>query len=189
MEKHQPMVGASPRWSTLLEIAFRQSESGRQARQALTAAWTELAETGVSTRMPSAIADVIRSIELQRRTAAPAPDLAPVPVVEPANKLTTIERRRGRKIRGSDRFVDQAPLKVYAQILDKRIYVCSVSTTYRALRENAQFAERRRLAPHTAKACPELVATAPRQMYSWDITKLADDAYAMIDIYSLHRRC
>src|SRR6185312_4180596 len=51
--------------------------------------------------------------------------------------------------------------------------------------------ERRRLARHPAKVCPELVATAPRQVYSWDITKLAGpvkgtyfDAYVMIDIYS-----
>ena len=58
-------------------------------------------------------------------------------------------------------------------------------------RENALVAERRRLARHPAQVCPELVATAPRQVYSWDITKLAGpvkgtyfDAYVMIDIYS-----
>lgn len=62
---------------------------------------------------------------------------------------------------------------------------------YRVLRENRQVKERRRLARHPAKACPELVATAPRQVYSWDITKLPGpvkgtyfDAYVMIDIYS-----
>jgi putative transposase len=62
---------------------------------------------------------------------------------------------------------------------------------YRVLRENTLVVERRRLARHPAKVCPELVATAPRQVYSWDITKLAGpvkgtyfDAYVMIDIYS-----
>jgi len=59
------------------------------------------------------------------------------------------------------------------------------------LGENRQVKERRRLARHPAKVCPELVATAPQQVYSWDITKLAGpvkgtyfDAYVMIDIYS-----
>jgi transposase InsO family protein len=62
---------------------------------------------------------------------------------------------------------------------------------YRVLGENTLVAERRRLARHPAKVCPELVATAPQQVYSWDITKLAGpvkgtyfDAYVMIDVYS-----
>lgn len=143
--------------------------------------------------MASALTGVIRSTALRHRTAAaaPTPDLAPASVVEPANKLTSIERRRILEILNSDRFVDQAPLEVYAQLLDEGIYVCSVSTMYRVLRENAQVVERRRLARHPSKVCPELVATAPRQVYSWDITKLAGpvkgqyfDAYVMIDIYS-----
>jgi putative transposase len=59
------------------------------------------------------------------------------------------------------------------------------------LTQNTLVAERRRVARHPAQVCPELVATAPRQVYSWDITKLAGpakgtyfDAYVMIDIYS-----
>jgi transposase InsO family protein len=59
------------------------------------------------------------------------------------------------------------------------------------LRGSAAVIDRRRLARHPAKACPELVATGPRQVYSWDITKLAGpvkgtyfDAYVMIDIFS-----
>jgi len=62
---------------------------------------------------------------------------------------------------------------------------------YRVLGANAQVKDRRRLARHPTRACPELVATAPGQVYSWDITKLAGpvkgcyyDAYVMIDIYS-----
>ena len=91
----------------------------------------------------------------------------------------------------SDRFVDLAPLQIYAQLLDEGVYLCSVSTMYRVLGEHTLVTERRRLARHPAKVCPELVATAPRQVYSWDITKLAGpvkgtyfDAYVMIDIYS-----
>jgi transposase InsO family protein len=82
-------------------------------------------------------------------------------------------------------------LQIYAQLLDEGVYLCSVSTMYRVLAQNALVAERRRLARHPAQVCPELIATAPRQVYSWDITKLAGpvkgtyfDAYVMIDIYS-----
>jgi len=77
------------------------------------------------------------------------------------------------------------------QLLDEGTYLCSVSTMYRVLAEQCQVKERRRLARHPARVCPELVATAPGQVYSWDITKLAGpvkgcyyDAYVMIDIYS-----
>jgi transposase InsO family protein len=66
-----------------------------------------------------------------------------------------------------------------------------VATLYRVLRENRQVVERRRLARHPARARPELIATGPGQVFSWDITKLPGptrgvyyDAYVMIDIYS-----
>ena len=109
----------------------------------------------------------------------------------PVNKLSELERRRILDVLNSERFVDQAPLDVYAQLLDKGTYLCSVSTMYRVLRGSAAVIDRRRLARHPAKECPELVATEPRQVYSWDITKLAGpvkgtyfDAYVMIDIFS-----
>jgi transposase InsO family protein len=89
------------------------------------------------------------------------------------------------------RFVDLPPIQIYAQLLDEGVYLCSISTMYRVLAPNRQVKERRRLARHPARAIPELVATGPGQVYSWDITKLAGpikgkyfDAYVMIDIYS-----
>jgi putative transposase len=82
-------------------------------------------------------------------------------------------------------------LQVYAILLERGQYVCSVSTMYRVLAENAQVRERRRQASHPPRKVPELVATGPGQVYSWDITKLAGpvkgtyyDAYVMIDIFS-----
>lgn len=91
----------------------------------------------------------------------------------------------------SPEFVDAAPAQVYAALLDQGVYVGSVSTMYRVLREHAQVAERRRQAKHPSRARPELLATGPGQVYSWDITKLKGplkgcyyDAYVMIDIYS-----
>ncbi len=92
---------------------------------------------------------------------------------------------------GSDEFVDSPPLQVYATLLDRGVYLCSVSTMYRVLAEHAQVRDRRRRARHPARARPELVATGPGQVYTWDNTKLAGpvkgcyyDAYVMIDIYS-----
>jgi hypothetical protein len=91
----------------------------------------------------------------------------------------------------SDEFVDKPPLQVYAILLEREHYVGSVATMYRVLRENTQVRERRRLATHPPRKVPELIATGPGQVYSWDITKLARpvkgtyyDAYVMIDIFS-----
>lgn len=136
---------------------------------------------------------MVRSTAARRRNAAtaPTPAVSTQPTPDPANKLSELERALVSEVLTSDRFVDVAPLQIYAQLLDEGVYLCSVSTMYRVLRENRQVTERRRLARHPAKACPELVATGPRQVYSWDITKLAGpvkgtyfDAYVMIDIYS-----
>lgn len=136
---------------------------------------------------------MVRSTAIRRRNTAtaPTPAVSPQPVVEPVNKLTELERQLVVATLTSDRFVDLAPFQIYAQLLDEGVYLCSVSTMYRVLRENRQVKERRRLARHPAKVCPELVATAPQQVYSWDITKVPGpvkgvyfDAYVMIDIYS-----
>ena len=136
---------------------------------------------------------LVRSTAMRHGRAALAltPPMTPRPAAEPVNKLTTLERLRILEVLTSPRFVDLAPLQIYAQLLDEGVYLCSVSTMYRVLAGNQQVRERRRLARHPARVCPELVATAPRQVYSWDITKLAGpvkgiyyDAYVMIDIYS-----
>jgi putative transposase len=159
----------------------------------MTHAYMSLIAGGVSTRRAAVLTGVVRSTAIRRVNAATAPTPAPSarPPADPVNKLTDAERRRVLDVLTSDRYVDLAPLQIYAQLLDEGIYLCSVSTMYRVLAENTLVAERRQLARHPAKVCPELVATAPRQVYSWDITKLAGpvkgtyfDAYVMIDIYS-----
>lgn len=151
-----------------------------------------LTDAGAGTRRAAVLTGLVRSTANRRRKAAAAPSSGvPQPVSDPVNKLSEFERRAILEKLGSAGFVDLAPLQVFAQLLDEGTYLCSVSTMYRVLGENKQVKERRRLARHPAKVCPELVATAPRQVYSWDITKLAGpvkgqyfDAYVMIDIYS-----
>jgi putative transposase len=159
----------------------------------MTDAYAALIGGDVSTRAAAMLTGLVRSTATRRRTAATAPThgVSTPPAGDPANKLTDVERRRVLEVLTSDRFVDLAPLQIYAQLLDEGVYLCSVSTMYRVLGENTLVVERRRVARHPARVCPELVAAAPRQVYSWDITKLAGpvkgtyfDAYVMIDIYS-----
>ncbi|QSE87421.1 DDE-type integrase/transposase/recombinase (plasmid) [Rhodococcus pseudokoreensis] len=152
----------------------------------------ELTDSGVKTRDATRLTGIIRSTAARDKARPAAPDSTAAAVTRtPENKLTDAERRTVLDVLDSDRFVDRAPAEVYAQLLDEGIYLCSVSTMYRILRENAQVTDRRRQARHPARACPELVATAPREVYSWDITKLPGpvkgtyfDAYVMIDIFS-----
>jgi putative transposase len=91
----------------------------------------------------------------------------------------------------SEEHVDEAPATVYAKLLDAGIYLASVPTMYRVLRAHGEVGERRRQATHPAAKKPELLATKPNQVYSWDITKLLGPVkwtyyylYVILDIYS-----
>jgi putative transposase len=90
-----------------------------------------------------------------------------------------------------ERFWDAAPATVYATLLDEGSYLCSVSTMYRLLRAHGETGDRRRHATHPARVKPELLATKPNQVWSWDLTKLAGPArwswfylYTILDIFS-----
>lgn len=90
-----------------------------------------------------------------------------------------------------ERFCDKAPAQVWATLLDEGTYLSSVSTMYRLLRERQQVRERRAQARRPALVKPELVATRPNQVWSWDITKLAGPhkwnwlhLYVILDVYS-----
>jgi len=105
--------------------------------------------------------------------------------------LSPDERVHMLEVLHSERFADVAPASVYATLLDEGTYLCSTSTMHRLLREQGESGERRRQATHPAKVKPELVATGPNQVWSWDITKLLGPAkwtyyylYTIIDIYS-----
>nr|WP_235653811.1 IS3 family transposase [Mycolicibacter icosiumassiliensis] len=167
---------------------LRERGAARQADQALMDAWTDLRGHGITTRKAAALTGMHRSTAIRR--AKPVPPRDPV-MRAPVNKLTPAECARVLAELNSARFVDAAPMQVWATLLDEGTYLCSMSTMYRLVDANNQIKERRRLARHRKAVCPELVATAPRQVYSWDITKLRGpvkavyyDAYVMIDIYS-----
>jgi putative transposase len=91
----------------------------------------------------------------------------------------------------SERFVDRAPRAIYATLLDEGIRLCHWRTMYRLLRADAASSERRAIRRHPVYARPELLATAPRQVWSWDITKLRSpqpgvwyNLYVVLDIFS-----
>ena len=106
-------------------------------------------------------------------------------------RLTDVERSRVLEMVNSKCFIDLALIQRFVQLLNERIHLCSPSTSYRILEENAQVKERRHLARHPARVIPELVATAPGHVYSWELTKPAGRikctyfaCYVMLDIYS-----
>jgi putative transposase len=106
-------------------------------------------------------------------------------------RLTAEERVAVLVALHSNRFVDCSPSQVYATLLDDGVYLCSISTMYRILRAELEVRERRaqRQRPNYTK--PELLATGPNQVWSWDITRLLGPVkwsyfqlYVILDIFS-----
>ena len=152
------------------------------------------AATQLSTSVGCAAA--CRALDLPRasfyRARAPRPEsdaIAPRP--KPARALSDTERQTALVHLHSERFVDQAPHQVHATLLDEGLYVCSPRTMYRLLEEHGEVRERRDQLRHPAYQKPELLATGPNQVWSWDITKLRGPAkwtyfylYVILDMFS-----
>jgi putative transposase len=107
--------------------------------------------------------------------------------------MSAEERQRILCVLHEDRFADKAPSEVYAALLDEGIYLCSIRTMYRILHAHDEVRERRNVLRHPNYKRPELLATAPNQVWSWDITKLKGPAkwtyyylYVILDIFSRH---
>src|SRR6266436_6904214 len=114
----------------------------------------------------------------------------------PPRTLPTAERTAVLDILHEPRFVDLAPAQVYAGLLDEGRYVCSERTMYRILEANQEVRERRDQLRHPSYAAPQLLATAPNQLWSWDITKLLGPAkwtyfylYVILDLFSRYVVC
>jgi transposase InsO family protein len=129
---------------------------------------------------------------LHRSATRQSLPLAP-PVCRPSppRALSSGPRKIVLDLLRSPRFVDLAPAEIYATLLDEGSYHCSVSTMYRILHANSEVCARRKQLRHPAYTKPELLAVAPNEVWSWDITKLKGPAkwtyfylYVIIDIFS-----
>ncbi|MBI9019622.1 MAG: transposase, partial [Phycisphaerae bacterium] len=109
----------------------------------------------------------------------------------PEHALSETEQQKVLDVLHNPRFVDQAPAQVYAQLLEEGRYLCSIRTMYRLLADHNEVRERRKMTRHPVYAKPELLATKPNELWSWDITKLRGPTkwtyyhlYVIMDVYS-----
>lgn len=120
------------------------------------------------------------------RAASPRP-----PRAKPPRAPGAAEEQAVLAVLHGERFADHAPPEVYVTLLEEGIYLCSVRTMYRILDTYRETRERRDQLRHPHYTKPELLATAPNQVWSWDITRLLGPAtwtyfhlYVLLDIFS-----
>jgi putative transposase len=113
------------------------------------------------------------------------------PRPRPSRALTDAEEQKVLATLNAPYFVDKSPACVHAELIDSKIYLCSVRTMYRTLARHKMVRERRNQLQHPVYTKPELLAQRANQLWSWDITKLKGDRpykyyylYTMIDVYS-----
>jgi putative transposase len=123
------------------------------------------------------------------RAQKPKPEPPPRP--RPPRALSDDERAEVLATLDSEAFMDMAPAPVFAKVLEDGTYLCSTRTLYRVLAANELVRERRAQRQHPAYTKPQLVATAPNQVWTWDITKLPGPTkgtyfslYVLLDLYS-----
>jgi putative transposase len=125
------------------------------------------------------------------RKALMGPPAPQVPRACPPLALDALERETLLQTLNSERFADCAPAAVHATLLGEGTYVGSVRTMYRMLAQDGGCRERRNQLTHPTYTKPELLAVAPNQVWSWDITKLKGPVkwtcfhlYVILDIFS-----
>jgi putative transposase len=146
--------------------------------------------SGLTTAVCAALS-VSRASLHRRRTALTALPRETKPRPASARALPESERDQVLAHLRTPRFADQTPVEAYATLLDEGVYLCSIRTMYRILAAHGEVAERRRQRRHPVYCKPELLAEAPNQVWSWDITKLMGPVkwsyfylYVILDIFS-----
>jgi putative transposase len=134
---------------------------------------------------------VARAAFYRQPVFGPALPATVIPRPAPARALGAEERETVRAVLNSARFQDCAPAAIQATLLDEGQYLCSTRTMYRLLEQDGSTRERRDQLTHPAYQKPELLATTPNQLWSWDITKLRGAAkwtyfylYVILDVFS-----
>jgi putative transposase len=122
---------------------------------------------------------------------AQQPKKEPRPRPTPQRALSVEEKTTVRQALNSERFQDCSPRQVYATLLDEGTYFCSWRTMYRILDEHQEVRERRNQLQHPKYIKPELLATRPNMLWSWDLTKLRGPVkwsyfylYTILDVFS-----
>jgi putative transposase len=122
---------------------------------------------------------------------AQQPKREPKPRPTPERALKPEEKEQVLQVLNSEPFQDSAPREVYATLLDEGKYLCSWRTMYRILKDHQLVRERRDQLRHPTYSKPELLATAPNELWSWDITKLRGPVkwtyyylYTILDVFS-----
>ena len=141
--------------------------------------------------LPACAALAVPRASFYRQVAKPELRLVCCTRPQHPRALEPEEREQVVGVVNSERFVDLAPREIYATLLDEGTYLCSVSTMYRLLGARGEVRERRDQLRHPVYTKPELLATGPNQLWSWDITKLKGPAkgvyfclYVILDVFS-----
>ncbi len=152
-------------------------------------------ETAFAVAPEIGLAPACRALGVSRATAYRhrSPKPPPGPRARRGSPLALSDEERAAVLEQlhGERFVDASPAAVYATLLDEGTYLASERTMYRILATAAEVRERRAQLRHPAYAKPELLATAPNELWSWDITKLKGPAkwtwfylYVILDVFS-----
>jgi putative transposase len=152
-------------------------------------AFTELAPL-VHTKRAWVLLGKPRATHYRRRRPRPNPPTRPRGRAH-RTRSARPSANSSRVVLHEPRFCDLPPAQVWARLLDDGVYLASISTMYRLLRAQGESRDRRRQRTHPARVKPQLVATRPNDVWSWDITKLPGpdrgsffDLYVILDIYS-----
>jgi putative transposase len=160
------------------------------------------AESTISSEASTTTPAIVDSVAATRCDTVAPPFVEPTAVVvastpatpakkPPPRKLSDEERAAILGVLNEDRFYNLAPAAIWATLLDEGRHLCSERTMYRILDENRELRERRNQLRHPAYVAPELMATGPKQLWSWDITKLKTfvksqylHLYVILDVFS-----
>lgn len=157
----------------------------------MSTAFDELRTARIPVTTSCALTGVSRATHYRHRNPPGAMHGPYLPRTPPPATLTTAEREAVTALLTSPLYADLAIPQIWARELDQGRYWCSLSTMYRIARAAGQVRERRRQATHPPRVRPELVAHAPNQVWSWDITALKGPVkgvwykcYVILDIFS-----